>query len=163
MPEGWARLSAGAGAKGPRWYDWMWLPLAAPWQPAWRRGLLVRRSLSDPTAWTAYVVFAPQEMALANVVRCCEEAKGEGGLEHYAVRSWTGWYRPIPLAMWAYALLTGLRAAHLPTEEVPKHTRPQRTPSSLAAFKAVRGLLCHGVSARFVASSGAECWPPSSA
>ena len=24
--EGWCRLSAGDGAKGPRWYDWWWLP-----------------------------------------------------------------------------------------------------------------------------------------
>jgi len=52
--EGWYRLSAGDGAKGPRWYDWMWLPLAAPLQPHWRRWLLVRRSLSDPTELTAY-------------------------------------------------------------------------------------------------------------
>jgi len=35
--EGWQRHSAGAGAQGPRWYDWYWLPLAAPIQPAWRR------------------------------------------------------------------------------------------------------------------------------
>ena len=30
--EGWCQLSAGDGAKGPRWYDWQWLPLAAPLQ-----------------------------------------------------------------------------------------------------------------------------------
>ena len=59
--EGWTRFSAGAGAKGPRWYDWRWLPLAAPLQPDWRRWLLVRRSLSDPTELTAYVVFAPHD------------------------------------------------------------------------------------------------------
>ena len=29
--EGWTRASAGAGAKGPRWYDWRWLPVAGPW------------------------------------------------------------------------------------------------------------------------------------
>src|SRR4029434_2099876 len=100
----------------------------------WRRWLLVRRSLSDPTELTAYVVFAPQETALANVVRvagsrwtverCCEEAQGEVGLAHYEVRSWTGWYRHSTLAMWAYALLTVLRAAHLPTEEAPKKRCP---------------------------------------
>src|SRR4051812_32397522 len=28
--DGWQRLSAGAGAKGPRWYDWARLPLIAP-------------------------------------------------------------------------------------------------------------------------------------
>ena len=43
-----------------------------------------------------------------------EEAKGEVGLEQYAVRHWTGWSRHSTLAMWAYALLTVLRAAHLP-------------------------------------------------
>jgi SRSO17 transposase len=101
---------------------------------------------------TASVVFAPQETALATVVRvagsrwtvarCFEEAKGEGGLDHSEVRSWTGWYRHITLAMWAYALLTVLRAAHRPTEETPQKTLPPRTPSSLAAFKGARGLLC---------------------
>ena len=40
------------------------------------------------------------------IERSFEEAKGEVGLDHYEVRSWTGWYRPITLAMWAYALLT---------------------------------------------------------
>jgi len=122
--EGWYRLSAGDGAKGPRWYDWRWLPLAAPLQPHWRRWLLVRRSLSDPTDLTAYVVFAPHTATLATVVpvagsrwtieRCFEEAKGEVGLDQYEGRNWTGWYRHITLAMGAYALLTVLRAAHLP-------------------------------------------------
>jgi SRSO17 transposase len=148
--EGWTRLSAGDGAKGLRWYDWMWLPLAAPWQPTWRRWLLVRRSLSDPMERTAYVVFAPHATPLATVVQvagsrwtieqCFEEVKGEVGLDHYEVRSWTGWYRHITLAMWAYALLTVLRAGQLPTEEAPKKTLSQPVPSSLAAFKAARGL-----------------------
>jgi SRSO17 transposase len=150
--EGWYRLSAGDGTKGLRWYDWTWLPLGAPLQPDWRRWLLVRRSLSDPTELTAYVVFAPQATVLATVVgvagcrwtveQCFEEAKGEVGLDHYEVRSWTGWYRHITLSMWAYALLTVLRAAHLPSAEAPKKTLPQRTSSSLATFKATRGLLC---------------------
>jgi SRSO17 transposase len=152
VPEGWTRLSAGEGAKGARWYDWMWLPLAAPGQPDWRRWLLVRRSLSDPTELTAYVVFAPHVTPLATVVQaagsrwtieqCFEEAKGAVGLDHYEVRSWTGWHRHITLALWAYALLTVLRADQLPTQEAPKKTLLQLAPSSLAAFKAARGL-CH--------------------
>ena len=91
MTEGWERLSAGDGAKGPRWYDWRWLPLAAPWQSDWRRWLLVRRSLSAPTELTAYVVFAPHATTLATVGQVAgsrwtieqsfEEAKGEGGLD----------------------------------------------------------------------------------
>jgi len=150
--EGWDRLSAGDGTKGPRWYDWMWLPLSAPWQSDWRRWLLVRRSLSDPTELTAYVVFAPHATTLVTVVqvagsrwtieRSFEEAKGEVGLDHYEVRSWTGWYRHMTLAMWAYALLTVLRAVQLPIEEAPKKTLPQPTPRSLTAFKAARGLRC---------------------
>jgi SRSO17 transposase len=85
---------------------------------------VVRRSLSDPTERTAYVVYAPQTTALATAVQvvgrrwtieqCFEEAKGEVGLDQYEVRHWTGWYRHITLAMWAYALLTVVRAAHLP-------------------------------------------------
>src|SRR5215510_3030174 len=150
--DGWCRLSVGDGAKGPRWYDWCWLPLARPRLSAWRRWLLVRRSLSEPTALTAYVVFAPEATTLATmaqvagrrwtVEQCFEEAKGEVGLDQYEVRSWTGWYRHITLAMWAYALLTGLRATQLPREEAPKKMLSQPIPSSLAAFKATRGLLC---------------------
>ena len=151
--EGWCRLSAGDGAKGPRWYDWMWLPLAAPLQPHWRRWLLVRRSVSDPTELTAYVVFAPQVTVLATVVqvagsrwtveRCFEEAKGEVGLDQYEVRSWTGWYRHITLAMWAYALLTVLRAVHLPAAPPLKKISQGSRWSSLSAFKTSRGLGCH--------------------
>jgi SRSO17 transposase len=58
--ESWTRLSAGDGAKGPRWYDWRWLPLAEPMEPDWRRWLLVRRSVSDPREVRAYVFFAPR-------------------------------------------------------------------------------------------------------
>src|SRR5215813_2245297 len=151
-PDGWTRLSAGAGTKGPRWYEWRWLPLAQPMHPAWRRWLLVRRSVSDPTDLTAYVVFAPHESSLEVVVRvagsrwtvesCFEAAKGEVGLDQYEVRSWTGWYRHITLAMWAYALLTVLRAVHLPLEKALKKTLPCPNPSSLAVFKARRGLEC---------------------
>jgi SRSO17 transposase len=150
--EGWYRLSAGDGAKGPRWYDWRWLSLATPVQPHWRRWLLVRRSLSDPTELTAYVVFAPQATGLETVgqvagsrwtiERCFEEAKGEVGLDQYEVRSWTGWYRHITLAMWAYALLTVLRAAHLPAAPPLKKMAQGSPRSSLTAFKASRGLVC---------------------
>ena len=150
--EGWCRLKAGDGTKGPRWYDWRWLPLAAPLQPHWRRWLLARRSLSDPTERTAYVVCAPETTTLATVVqvvgrrwtieRCFEEAKGEVGLDQYEVRHWTGWYRHMTLAMWAYALLTVLQAAHLPAAPPLKKISQGSSGSSLTVFKASRGLLC---------------------
>jgi SRSO17 transposase len=154
-PDGWTRLSAGAGSKGLRWYEWRWLPLAQPMRPTWRRWLLVRRSVNDPTDLTAYVVFALRGCALETVVRvagsrwtvenCFEAAKGEVGLDQYAGRSWSGWYRHRTLAMWAYALLTVLRATHLPPQEAQKKYSLNPRPSSLAAFKATRGLVCRCV------------------
>jgi SRSO17 transposase len=148
--EGWTRLSAGDGSKGPRWYDWRWLPLADPMEVDWRRWLLVRRSISEPSELRAYVVFTPQNTVLADVVRvagtrwavesCFEAAKGEVGLDDYEVRSWTGWYRHITLAMWALALLTVLRAGALAVEALKKSLPPTGAQGSLAVFKAQRGL-----------------------
>jgi SRSO17 transposase len=151
LPEdGWTRLSAGDGAKGPRWYDWRWLPLADPLDPAWRRWLLVRRRVTDSTDLTASVVFAPQEAVLEEVVRVAgtrwtveqlfEAAKGEVGLDHYEVRSRTGWYRHITLAMWALALLTVLRAGPIAVEALKKSLPAPQAKRSLAVFKASRGL-----------------------
>ena len=113
---------------------------------------MVRRSLSDSTELTAYVVFAPEATALDTVVqvagrrwtieRCFEEAKGEVGLDQYEVRNWTGWYRHITLARWAYALLTVLRAVHLPATPPLKKMPRGSTRGSLTAFKTSRGLVC---------------------
>jgi hypothetical protein len=47
--------------------------------------------------------------------------------------------------MWAYALLTVLRATHLPPQEAQKKYSLNPRPSSLAAFKATRGLVCRCV------------------
>jgi SRSO17 transposase len=170
--EGWQRHSAGAGAKGPRWYDWCGLPWAAPMLPAWRRWLLVRRSVSDATELTAFVVCAPQATTLAEVVQTagprwtiesrCEAAKGEVGLDHYEVRSWTGWDRHITWAMGAYALLAVGRARHLqPEGAVPQKMLVQAPPNRLAACKAVRSRGSPCVLLRFAASCGASCSRPS--
>jgi SRSO17 transposase len=151
LPEdGWTRLSAGDGAKGPRWYDWRWLPLADPVDPPWHRWLLVRRSVREPTELRAYVVFAPQATTLEEVVgvagtrwgieQLFEAAKGEVGLDHYEVRSWTGWYRHITLAMWALALLASMRAGAIAVEMCKKTLAGPQERNSLRAFKARRGL-----------------------
>jgi SRSO17 transposase len=137
LPEdGWTRLSAGDGAKGPRWYDWRWLPLAEPPEPGWRCWLLVRRSLSEPADLAAYVVFVQQPTTLEEVVRVAgsrwtiessfEAAKGEVGLDHYEVRSWTVWYRHMTLAMWALALLTVMRAGTIAVDMLKKVCRRPR-------------------------------------
>jgi SRSO17 transposase len=151
LPEGgWSRLSAGNGAKGPRWYDWCWLPRAEPLAPGWCRWLLVRRSRSAPRELQAYGIFAPHDTTLAEAVRVAgtrwtlersfEAATSEVGLDHYEVRSWTGWYRHITLAMWALALLTGLRAGAIAVEALKKSLPPPQGRSSLTSFKARRGL-----------------------
>ena len=148
--QGWERLSAGVGSKGPRWYDWQRLELSEPPESGWRRWLLIRRSISNPSELTGYIAFARAGTSLAEQVRVAgmrwtveesiECAKGEVGLDHYEVRSWTGWYRHITLAMWAQAFLSVVRAQQ-GAEVAPKRGRSKRPErSSLAAFKASRGL-----------------------
>jgi SRSO17 transposase len=120
-PEAWVQLNAGDGANGPRGYDWAWGVIrASAFQAGWREWWLARRSLSDPTEITYYLVCAPAETPLPTVVQVAgtrwaveeslETAKGEVGLDQYEVRKWTGWYRHITLALLAHALLTVTRA-----------------------------------------------------
>lgn len=149
--DGWTRLSAGDGAKGPRWYDWLLLPVNRPPQPCWRRWLLVRRQLDEPQELTAFAVFAPEGTELAMMVHIAggrwtievtlEAAKGEVGLDQYEVRRWTGWYRHITLAMWAHALLTVLRATALEEARWEKGAFLPVKTGSLEDFKRNRGLL----------------------
>jgi len=147
---GWERLSAGVGSKGPRTYDWRRVELSDGVQKGWKRWLMFRRSISDPSEVTAYIAFAPVGTGLLEQIRVAgmrwtvEEsiqcAKGEVGLDHYEVRSWTGWYRHITLAMWAQAFLSVIRE-ETGTEAAPKKGPLNRVgPSSLASFKAHRGL-----------------------
>ena len=94
--------------------------------------------------------FAPQDTTVAEVVPVagtrwtiesrCEAAQGEVGPDDYEVRSGTGWDRPITLAMWAYALVVILRAGTIAGEAFTKSPPPVPERSSLAAFKAPRGL-----------------------
>ena len=119
--DGWHRISAGAGATGPRLYDWAFLPFRSMVPQGWSKGLLIRRSLGAEQKLTFYLTFAPAGTPLAELVRvagsrwtiesCFETAKGELGLDQYQVRSWTGWYRHITLVMLALAFLTVVRKA----------------------------------------------------
>jgi SRSO17 transposase len=117
----WRRLSAGDGAKGPRLYDWAWLPDRSLAAAGWQKGLLIRRSLAEPDKLTFYLTLAPAATSLAELVRvagtrwtieaCFEAAKGEVGLDQHEVRSWTGWHRHVTLAMLAQVYLTVVRQA----------------------------------------------------
>ena len=65
----WQRLSAGDGSKGPRLYDWGWLPIR-PWsEPGRGHWLLVRRSIADPEDLAYYACFGTGDVSLAELVR----------------------------------------------------------------------------------------------
>jgi SRSO17 transposase len=116
----WQRLSAGAGSKGERLYDWARLRLTRLQRPPWDHWLLIRRNRKDPKDLAYYVVFGPDRTTLATLAQvagrrwtieeCFELAKQEVGLADYEIRSWHGWYRHVTLAMLALAFLAGLRA-----------------------------------------------------
>jgi SRSO17 transposase len=113
--EAWVTLSAGAGSKGERLYDWacVRLPYASP--PGMAQWLLARRSLSEPTEIAYYRAFGPDDTAPPGLVRVAgmrwaieeslQAAKGTVGLDQYEVRRWNAWYRHITLALLAHAYL----------------------------------------------------------
>jgi SRSO17 transposase len=118
--EAWQRLSAGDGTKGPRWYDWVCLPINGPEPDEFPRWLLARRRVGDPDDLAYYLCAGRPGTTLPQLARaagtrwaveeCIEIAKGEVGLDHYEVRSWAGWYRHITLASFALALLAVVRS-----------------------------------------------------
>jgi len=141
----WRRLSAGAGTKGERLYDWARLRLVRPRRvggeaPAGEHWLLVRRSIADPEDLAYFVAFAPPGLRLVDLARvagrrwlveeCFEAAKQEVGLADYEVRSWRGWHRHVTLAMLALALLAGLRAG---LNRLKGAREPPASPSSRSA------------------------------
>jgi SRSO17 transposase len=152
--DGWHRLSAGDGAKGPRLYDWAYAADVSDAAPGWEKGVLIRRSLAEPDKLTFYLTLAPDGTALADLVRvagtrwtieaCFEAAKGEVGLDQYEVRSWTGWHRHITLAMLAHAYLAvirkvvvGGRGLSRPGRRAPAAHLARAAPPALAARLAI--------------------------
>jgi SRSO17 transposase len=132
-PWHWHRYSAGAGAKGPRDYQWAWTPID-PHVPG-HRWLLIRRNTK--TGELAYYrCYAPHPVPLLALVRVAgirwsveeafQAAKGQVGLDHYQVRTWTGWHRHITLAMLALAFLAAIAATSPPaTTRVIALTMPE--------------------------------------
>ena len=115
-PDAWQRLSCGEGAQGERLYDWACVPLRPG--PARRLGARPASSAAhptDPDELAYYLVYAPTDTPLAEIVRAVgarwtieevfELAKRQVGLDQYEVRSWTGWHRHATLALLALAAL----------------------------------------------------------
>ena len=118
----WQRLSAGPGAKGPRWYDWALIEAADPAVtegdgPHW---LLIRRRISDGE-YAFYRAHAPRPVPLAQLVRIAGSrwkvedgfagSKELAALDEHQVRSWASWHRWTILALLAHAFLSVLTAA----------------------------------------------------
>jgi len=116
----WQRISAGAGAHGPREYDWARIPVRAGWQRGRGHWLLARCSVSDPKEIAYYACYGPRRSSTADLAwvaasrwhieECFQQAKGEAGLDHYQVRSWRAWYAHITLSMLALAWLAASKA-----------------------------------------------------
>ena len=109
----WQPLSMGQGSKGPRLSDWVRLPLLQHGLDDGQHWLLVRRSRDDPSLLWFFLVFAPVGTTLAAMVSAWGarwhieedfEAAKDLGLDHYQVRSWTGWYRHVTLGLLALVL-----------------------------------------------------------
>jgi hypothetical protein len=67
-PHDWQRLRVGDGTKGPRWFDWVCLPILDHCEDDTQHFLLIRRLLTDPSKKVSYVVFGPVGTTLAERV-----------------------------------------------------------------------------------------------
>jgi SRSO17 transposase len=116
----WQRLSAGAGAHGPREYHWARIMIDAGAKAGRGHWLLARRSISDPGEIAYYACYGPRRSRLVDLAwvagsrwhieECFQQAKNETGLDHYQVRSWRAWHAHITLSMLALAWLAASRA-----------------------------------------------------
>jgi SRSO17 transposase len=167
--QAWQRLSAGSGSKGPRWFEWAALRLPGA-EGGWQRWLLLRRQVDKPTELAYYRVFAPVRTSLAAMVKvagtrwaveeCFETAKGEVGLDQYEVRSWSGWYRHITLALLAHAYLTVVRAqTQAPQPRKKKTPRYPQPPHRTTAADRARGAASAvGIGVEAGCPSGCTAW-----
>jgi hypothetical protein len=110
----WQKLSAGAGAKGHRFYDWAVIDLAEP-RPGSHR-LLVRRNRTTGEL-ACHRCVSPAPAPLTALVRVAgsrwrveetfQAGKGQAGLDEHQARRYTSWTRWVTLAMLAHAFRLG--------------------------------------------------------
>lgn len=113
----WQPLSMGEGSKGARLSDWVRLPLLHQGRDDGQHWLLIRRCGDDPSLLWFFLAFAPVGTTLVAMVAAwgarwhIEEdfaTAKDLGLDHYQVRSFTGWYRHVTLVLLALAFLRSL-------------------------------------------------------
>lgn len=129
VPAGaWQQLSCADGSKGPRVYDWALIePADGAHQLLARRPLHVNSKGEKEVAF--FWCYAPRGASLAELVAvagarwaiedCFAEAKTETRLDHYQVRRYGAWYRPITLSMLAHAFLAVTARASRPASPEP--------------------------------------------
>ena len=119
--QAWVRAVIKEGSKGPIVCDFAFLRVTESrgGLPAAELWLIIRRNLDDPSEIKYFFSNAPVRIPLAELVRVCgmrwpietifEEAKGEVGMDHYEMRSWTGWHHHTLLVSLAHHFLVRLR------------------------------------------------------
>jgi SRSO17 transposase len=123
----WTRYSAGAGAKGPRFYEWAFIALHPDDGPG-HRWLLIRRH-PEHGELAYYRCYAARPLALTELVRVAgtrwrieesfQATKTLTGLDEHQVRRWTSWRRWTLIAMLAHALLAVFAATARAGEPQP--------------------------------------------
>lgn len=116
----WQRLSAGAGAKGYRYYDWAWIDIPAAAGQVGYRWVLIRRNRRTREL-AFYRCYASTPVGLPVLVRVAgrrwsieqsfQTAKGQTGLDEHQVRTWRSWYRWTTLVLVAHVFLAIVTAA----------------------------------------------------
>ena len=116
----WQKISAGAGAHGPREYHWARIPVRTRHKRGRGYWLPARRSLADPGEIAYYACYGPRRSSTADLAwtagsrwrieECIQQAKGEAGLDRYQARTWRAWYAHVTLSMLALAWLAASRA-----------------------------------------------------
>lgn len=117
LKRAWQKLSAGAGAKGHRFYDWAVINLAKP-RPGSHQFLIRRNRTTGELAY--YRCWSPAPAPLTTLVRVAgsrwrveetfQTGKGLAGLDEHQVRRFTSWSRWVTLTMLAHAFLAVVRA-----------------------------------------------------
>lgn len=113
----WQKQSAGAGAKGHRFYDWAVIDLAEP-RPGSHQLLIRRNRTTGELAY--YRCYSAQPVPLSTLVKTAgsrwrveetfQTEKGLAGLDEHQVRRYPSWSRWVTLAMLAHAFLAVVRA-----------------------------------------------------
>ncbi len=79
----WQQISAGAGAHGPREYDWARIPVRTGRKRGRGHWLLARRSLSDPEEIAYYACYGPRRSSTADLAwLAASRAQAEKGDRH---------------------------------------------------------------------------------